>query len=87
MNHTRTPVGADPEIMPPGEQEVASAEVAEPEAPQTERLVYSDTPSAAQVGAHFAAEIADDAEAALHAAARLGPKRVLALLLAPVSSA
>jgi len=39
-----------------------------------------NAPTAAEVGAHFAAEIADNADGALQAAARLGPRRVLALL-------
>lgn len=41
---------------------------------------FSEGPTAAEVGAHFATEITDEAEMSLQAAARLGPKRVLALL-------
>ncbi len=37
--------------------------------------------TAAEVGAHFAAEIANGADEALRVAARLGPKRVLSLLV------
>jgi hypothetical protein len=40
-----------------------------------------NTPTAAQVGAHFAAAIAGDADGALRAGARLGPRRVLTLLM------
>lgn len=50
------------------------------EAAPTETVAGPHAPTAAEVGAHFAAEIADEADAALRAAARLGPRRVLELL-------
>lgn len=70
-----------PECSPCDSENNFGEGITERETFRPERPVDPNGPTVAEVGAHFAAAIVDNAAEALRAAARLGPKRVLSLLV------
>ena len=70
-----------PEHAPDQAESDVGGETAEQAAYLPDRHVDPNGPTAAEVGAHFATQISENAVEALGVAARLGPKRVLALLV------
>ncbi len=83
MDSTETPAGTDPatpECLPCDPENDSDAGIAEQGPPPAQGPSGPNGPTVAEIGAHFAAEIAENAAKALCAAAWLGPKRVLALL-------